>query len=615
MLGIALTTAVTGAPSGSKRDGLSFWRTRRCAVLIGAVLAVALSWAMMTAVWTKGTFFDTDDAMRMVQIRDWLSGQGWYDLTAYRIDPPFGVLMHWSRVVDVPIAILLKAFGAFLAPATAERLARIVYSLAWLAALIFATCWTSEALEGRESWTPAAVLTALSGLSLTVFQPGRIDHDSIQITLLVLALGATFRALEPEKWRWAALGAAFAAVALAVGLEELPLFVVLFSALPLAWVVRGDELRRAVAALGAGLAVCLPLVFAATLSPARWTVVACDALSPFHLVALGLGALFCLALAAASPRLQTRTARCACALASGALTIGISAILFPVCFRSPYAQVDPLVRRLWLDTVSEARPLLSVIMDRPSMAPMLVAPFLFGFAATVDGALRSRGIMRERWILTTALACVGGALAFWEIRALVAVAPIILFGAIRVAMAVARARPGASSLLKVELVLLAMLPFSPLPYAAIPAFAEDPAKTKLMNAAYACLAPGSFPAIEALPPGRVLAPITAGSHLLVYTQDTVFGAPYHRNNRGNRFVLDAFRSPAAAARVAIAAEGVRYVMMCHGLDGPIVKGSLADLLEEGRPPSWLVPVKVVGTPFKVYEVRQESAAQTGFATP
>ena len=48
----------------------------------------------------------TDDAMRLVQVRDLLAGQGWFDLTQYRLNPPDGVAMHWSRLIDLPIAIL-----------------------------------------------------------------------------------------------------------------------------------------------------------------------------------------------------------------------------------------------------------------------------------------------------------------------------------------------------------------------------------------------------------------------------------------------------------------------------------------------------------------------------
>ncbi|MCB2057884.1 MAG: AcrB/AcrD/AcrF family protein, partial [Novosphingobium sp.] len=45
---------------------------------------------------------DADDTLRMVQVRDLLAGQHFWDLHQYRVDPPQGVLMHWSRLVDLP---------------------------------------------------------------------------------------------------------------------------------------------------------------------------------------------------------------------------------------------------------------------------------------------------------------------------------------------------------------------------------------------------------------------------------------------------------------------------------------------------------------------------------
>ena len=53
----------------------------------------------------RGTDLSTDDAMRLVEVRDLLAGQGWFDLTQYRLSPPGGVAMHWSRLVDVPLAV------------------------------------------------------------------------------------------------------------------------------------------------------------------------------------------------------------------------------------------------------------------------------------------------------------------------------------------------------------------------------------------------------------------------------------------------------------------------------------------------------------------------------
>src|SRR5581483_7174298 len=72
---------------------------------------------------------DTDDYMRMMQVRAWLSGQGWYDLRQYRMNPPYGADIHWSRLVDLPIAGLKLAFAPLFGGATAERIAVAVAPL------------------------------------------------------------------------------------------------------------------------------------------------------------------------------------------------------------------------------------------------------------------------------------------------------------------------------------------------------------------------------------------------------------------------------------------------------------------------------------------------------
>ncbi|MBW7946896.1 MAG: hypothetical protein H3C60_10760, partial [Sphingomonadaceae bacterium] len=45
---------------------------------------------------------DTDDAQRLMQVRDWLGGQAWGDVDQHRMNPPAGADMHWSRLVDLP---------------------------------------------------------------------------------------------------------------------------------------------------------------------------------------------------------------------------------------------------------------------------------------------------------------------------------------------------------------------------------------------------------------------------------------------------------------------------------------------------------------------------------
>ena len=70
----------------------------RLIVLVFAIAAIILVWR--TLFWRVGMpfFVDTDDAMRMVMVTDFIHGQNWYDLTNHRLNTPFGAEIHWSRL-------------------------------------------------------------------------------------------------------------------------------------------------------------------------------------------------------------------------------------------------------------------------------------------------------------------------------------------------------------------------------------------------------------------------------------------------------------------------------------------------------------------------------------
>ena len=81
-----------------------------------AVLALLRDWPAIASL----RFADPDDALRMVQVRDLLAGQGWFDLHQYRLAPPDGTVMHWSRLVDAPIAAVIMLLRPLLGDARAE---------------------------------------------------------------------------------------------------------------------------------------------------------------------------------------------------------------------------------------------------------------------------------------------------------------------------------------------------------------------------------------------------------------------------------------------------------------------------------------------------------------
>ncbi|MGJ3628675.1 hypothetical protein AB5I41_20390 [Sphingomonas sp. MMS24-JH45] len=73
------------------------------AVLLSWLLAAAILLAIGAADVARLRFLDPDDAMRLLEVRDWLAGQSWWDVGQHRLnggDFP----MHWSRLVDLPLA-------------------------------------------------------------------------------------------------------------------------------------------------------------------------------------------------------------------------------------------------------------------------------------------------------------------------------------------------------------------------------------------------------------------------------------------------------------------------------------------------------------------------------
>src|SRR5262249_15013872 len=159
----------------------------------------------------------TDDAMRLVEVRDLLGGQSWFDPTQYRLAPSEGVRMHWSRVIDLPLAALIRAGDLMLPAARAEAMAMAVWPAALL--LVFLAGIARLAL----------IFAALMAPVLQHFRPGAIDHHNAQLALLVWSL---VFALRPQP-RDAALAGTACALSIAIGVDVAPAIAVLAAAMAL----------------------------------------------------------------------------------------------------------------------------------------------------------------------------------------------------------------------------------------------------------------------------------------------------------------------------------------------------------------------------------------------
>ena len=381
--------------------------------LVALVFVLTAGAYVARAILTSGTvplFNDTDDAMRLVEVRDFLAGQGWYDLMQHRLDAPFGAEMHWSRLIDAPITALMLLLRPFAGPLT-ETIAVYAWPLLLLLALLILSARISARLAGPEAVLPGLVLPAFSLITMVEFSPGRIDHHSVQILLALTMLACLVDAL--ERPRAALFAGLAAAIAIAIGAESLPSAAAGAIASGILWVIdrRNTNLFRN---FGVSFALGTLLLLLAALPPDRWFIPYCDAISVvFAAAAIGTGALF--VLLSLLP-LRTPVLRLAAGAVAGIALIGLLYLLFPGCFRGPYSNLDPWLISHWIDRIDEAKPLWIAFTSNPSYVAAVALPPLLALGICAWQLLRAPADLRRRWLAYAVVLAVAVAIMLLQVR-------------------------------------------------------------------------------------------------------------------------------------------------------------------------------------------------------
>lgn len=554
--------------------------------LTEAALAVALAaglsaawaiahWDALSLLWLP----DTDDVVRLQQIRDWLAGQRFGDLTQHRMGAA-GVPMHWSRLADLLPAALI----ALLTPLTGGASAELVAVIAW-PALLFAFALMLSASLGRAvgaRGADAMLVAALAYPATTLFQPGRIDHHGLQLVLLLATARAAAGA--PTLAGGMAVGICTAA-GLAIGMETAPLLALVAASFVLRWALLRKGADPSLAGYAAALAGGLVMA-AALLRTDAWNWPACDGFDALSVTAAAIGATGLLTLSLTGRvTSDTRNRLLAVALV-GLVALGAIAVTTPGC-ADPYGGIDPLLRRWWLARVAEATPLLA---SDPRAA--------IGYAG-----LMIAGLLAGGWQFRTApsdaratvLVLQAGALALTLVQLRGAYAGALL-AAPALALAIGRLRRAGALPLLAGWIASAGISY-PL-VASMLSRGEPPSAER-------CETPAALVALRRLPPGRILAPIDWSARILAGTDHRVLAGPYHRNTAGNLLLFRFLLSPPEQARAIVRRARVDYVVACPDAvrltvpDAPA--GSTARLLIAGRPPAWLVPVPDVPATFRIAE--------------
>ena len=523
------------------------------------------------ALWlTRGAIeLDTDSAMRLAQVRDLMAGQGWFDTVQHRMNTPYGLPMHWSRLVDAPLALLMMASEAF--ALRAWPLLLFGAAVALLARIAFV-------MAGARAAVAVSALALLCSGIYAAFAPGNIDHHGLQLVLMLAALLCVIE-------RRALLGAAAVALSLGVGLESLP-----YALTAIAFWAFDNEKARAFGVTLAGMAL---LLLAATTASAYRFIPVCDTYSLFYAALLGAGGL---GIAAISFLPRHRF------VALGVLALlllGLAAMLNPACLAGPYAGMDARLKLIFLDRINEARPVWSFFHLAPAQ---VVGGYLYAAFALAMCFFASPGRARR---IVIGFCVVALLVATFQYRG---VNFALLFALPGLAAALVRLTAQRSIVWLAVAILLGNSGVFTL--AGALAEGQDNVRQRALRfgAQERC---GSRYAVERLtdlPPGRVAAFVDQGPAVLAYTKDSVIAGPYHRNAAG---ILDTYEIFAGKnSYVVLKRRGIDYLVVCR--DAPDwdfyrSRGGLVSQLAQDRVPSWLKPVHWLDDmgfgPAEVYRVK------------
>ena len=600
---MSLPAASSGACHDQQRD------TRNFLLLMWAVAVFSLCIA------SGINSLSTDDAMRLVEVRDLLAGQSWFDMTQYRLDPPGGVASHWSRLIDLPLALIIKSTSLFAATAFAEKFALIVWPTALLLMFLAGISRLARELAGDAAARLALVLAVLMVPVLQNFRTGAIHHHNVQLVLLVWALA--FFTRMPSRPRDAAAAGLLGALSVAVGQEMVPAVAALAAVVGLRWIVEGDRCKRATVAYALALAAGAILLAISTIAPADYLIVRCDAISIGQVGALAIGG-FGLAALAALPQLHSIGSRGAAAAGVVALLAAFVGTSAPQCFADPYAQLDPRLVTLWLSSVNEARNLFSMLRDLPQQVPAYFGIPLVALVLGIIRCVRERGEQRWNWIACTASLAAVALVSVWEVRGAGganALGAVLVPAALLQMLPALENRPSYFGVSRVA--LIAMLFLNPVTLvvlgsgAAHAVMATDVAAPKIVESGDAgtCQRASDYAPLATLPRGQVLAFIDAGPFILLNSEQTVLAAPYHRNQAGNLAMLDMFLAAPDAAKARMATRGIDYVAFCPGAPErynyvAAAPDSLVAALSKNQPPGFLDRIPADATDLVIYRVRR-----------
>ena len=567
-------------------------------VLTWGVLVVALSLSsVLTGDVPKVT---GDDAMRLAGAIDLFNGQSWFDTMQHRDNTPFGAPMHWSRLIDAPLVVLMGLFSP-VAHEAAPYWAAFVWPLLVLLAVVALVAELTERVAGPEARLPALALLALSLAVYTEFIPGRVDHHNVQIALTLTMILASLRGRNSVGW--AIVAGIAAATGLAIGTEILPSVVAVLICFALYWAVEAEARRPQLLAFAASFPTALLLHLVAGNGGQAWWIPACDALSITYVVAgIGYGVAMLVA-ALATPLLRQWPLRLLALAGLGVIALALVLWLFPECRGGPYGNVDPELAAILFPDIGEAQPIWMFASQATVGTALIVTPFIGMAALLLVTAIVPSG-QRWRWLVLSGF-CLALFLVFClQVRGFRLLTIAILPGTAWLAARLWAWFRSRQTLTSAAVTALALLSFTGVAHWTLFNYAYAAFATIKPSAADvgwdACLDRRAYEPLAALPPGRLMSFMLIGPQLLLETPHSVVTAGYHRNEAGLRDIVRFFGGGETEARKVAQERGLDYLVLCNGVPASYGLAGVPEF--QGTSWPWLKRISAPDAALQIYAI-------------
>jgi hypothetical protein len=311
----------------------------------------------------RGELADSDCYMRLLRVEELHNRGVWYDPVVYRSNAPYGETTHWTRPFDV--LLLLGAAPISLVTDFRSSLFwwGVIISPVLLCATTLILPWSVRPLLGIKGSFSAGFIFLCQITLLICFQPGRPDHQSLLIFLLMLSIGYVLRIIiEPLSIRFCYMAGLISALAMWINVESMVPAGITIAILGLLWLWQDEDYSEKCfhyilsLFIFTGISLLLERAWHNLLAHEY------DRLSIVHLSMFGFMVIIWTVIFTINRRTQFfrwRTNRFLSVPVCMALLVFAILVFFPKFFKGPFADIDPRIAQLWLRNVAEMQPLLA----------------------------------------------------------------------------------------------------------------------------------------------------------------------------------------------------------------------------------------------------------------